>query len=330
MRYVAAAVLLTCGLAVGAGERAFAEEPPSLDAVKWMGPGTSYANLRGKSVLLLVYATWCPICNGWSGEMLGQLKEAIQGKPLVVLAIFADPRNPPKIDYLAERKFIGPNILHGYDLSMPKRLGFQSELWKFALIDSKGQLVNKGEAGSFYSNDKPRQFVLPKNLASKNDLGDFNVLSPDLPERIAEILWPLELGAGATEASLLKARKQLDSESQAKFNASIRRYLQQQSGRIEELSQGELVDRLEAYEKASVLAAGFKTTAEGKKARQLLADFLSDPQFKRELAAKQSYEKSVQQGQAQPNLRNKLMQSVAKRFKGTHYGELAAKGPEEK
>jgi hypothetical protein len=44
MRYVAAAVLLTCGLAVGAGDRVFAEEPPSLDAVKWMGPGTSYAN----------------------------------------------------------------------------------------------------------------------------------------------------------------------------------------------------------------------------------------------------------------------------------------------
>ena len=62
----------------------------------------------------------------------------------------------------------------------------------------------------------------------------------------------------------------------------------------------------------------------------MLNDFLSDPQFKRELAAKQSYEKSVQQVQAQPNLRNKLMQAVAKRFKGTHYGELAAKGLEEK
>ena len=330
MRYVAAAVLLMCGLGVGAGGRVFAEEPPSLDAVKWMGPGTSYANLRGKSVLLMVYATWCPICNGWSGEMLGQLKEAIQGKPLVVLAIFADPRNPPKIDYLAERKFIGPNILHGYDLSMPKRLGFESELWKFALIDSKGQLVKKGEAGSFYSNEKPRQFVLPKALASSNNLGEFNVLSPDLPQSVAEILWPLELGAGASENSLLKARKQLDAESQAKFNTAVRSYLKRQGRQIEELSQGELDERLEAYEKASALAAGFKTAAEGKKARQLLNDFLSDPQFKRELAAKQSYEKSVQQAQVQPNLHNKLMQAVAKRFKGTHYGELAAKGLEEK
>jgi hypothetical protein len=330
MRYVAAAVLLTCGLAVGAGNRVFAEEPPSLDGVKWMGPGASYASLRGKSVLLLVYATWCPICNGWSGEMLGQLKEAIQGKPLVVLAIFADPRNQPQTDYLAERKFTGPNILHGYDVSMPKRLGFESELWKFALIDSKGQLVRKGEAGSFFGNDKPRQFVLPKELAGSNDLGEFNVLSPDLPASVAEILWPLELGAGASEVSLLKARKQLDAESQAKFNAAVRRYLQRQDRQIEELSQGELLDRLAAYEKASALAAGFKTAAEGKKARQLLSDFQSDPQFKRELAAKQTYEKSVQQGQAQPNLRNKLMQAVAKRFKGTHYGELAAKGLGEK
>jgi hypothetical protein len=330
MRYVAAAVVLTCGLAVGGGGRVLAEEPPSLDPVKWIGPGTSYAALRGKSVLLLVYATWCPICNGWSGEMLGQLKESIQGKPLVVLAIFADPRNSPKTSYLAERKFLGPNILHGYDVSMTKRLGFDSELWKFALIDPKGQLVKKGDAGSFYGNDKARQFVLAKDLAGNKELGEFNILSPDLPEAVAEILWPLELGAGASDASLVKARKQLDAESQAKFNATIRRYLQRQSDRIEELSQGELPDRLEAYEKASVLAAGFKTTAEGKKARQLLNDCLADPQFKRELAAKQSYEKSVQQGQAQPNLRNKLMQAVAKRFKGTHYGELAAKGPEEK
>jgi hypothetical protein len=328
MRYVAAAVLLACGLVVGGGNRGFAEEPPSLEPVKWMGPGTSYAALRGKSVLLLVYATWCPICNGWSGEMLGQLKEAIQGKPLVVLAIFADPRHPPKIDYLAERKFVGPNILHGYDVSMPKRLGFDSELWKFALIDPKGQLVKKGEAGSFFGGEKQRQFALAKDLAANSDLGEFSVLSPDLPESVAGILWPLELGAGTSEASLLKARKQLDADAQAKFNAAVHRYLQRQDRRIEELSQGEIVDQLEAYEKASALAASFKNAAEGKKARQLLNDLVSDPQFKKELAAKQSYEKSVQQAQAQPNLRNKLMQAIAKRFKGTHYGELAAKGPD--
>ena len=329
MRYLAA-MLVTCGLALGGGQRVLAEAPPSLEAVKWMGPSTSYASLRGKSVLLLVYATWCPICNGWSGEMLGQLKEAIQDKPLVVLAIYADPRSPFKPDYLVERKFTGPNILHGYDVSMPKRLGFDSELWKFALIDAKGQLVNKGEAGSFYGDSKPRQFALPKDLAGRKDLGEFSVLSPDLPPSVAETLWPLELGAGTSEASLLKARKQFDAQSQAKFNAAIRRYLQRQDRQIEELSQGEIVDQLEAYERASVLAASFKIAAEGKKARQLINDLQSDPQFKRELAAKQSYEKSTQQVQSQPNLRNKLMQGVAKRFKGTHYGELAAKGLEGK
>jgi hypothetical protein len=169
---------------------------------------------------------------------------------------------------------------------------------------------------------------LAKDLAANSDLGEFSVLSPDLPESVAGILWPLELGAGTSEASLLKARKQLDADAQAKFNAAVHRYLQRQDRRIEELSQGEIVDQLEAYEKASALAASFKNAAEGKKARQLLNDLVSDPQFKKELAAKQSYEKSVQQAQAQPNLRNKLMQAIAKRFKGTHYGELAAKGPD--
>ena len=50
-----------------------ADDPLSLGAVQWKGPTPSLESMRGKTVVLLIYATWCPKCNAWSGDFLGQL-----------------------------------------------------------------------------------------------------------------------------------------------------------------------------------------------------------------------------------------------------------------
>lgn len=44
--------------------------PPAeaLASVQWAGPSIALDQLGDKSALLLVYATWCPRCNVWSGE----------------------------------------------------------------------------------------------------------------------------------------------------------------------------------------------------------------------------------------------------------------------
>src|SRR5262245_32640399 len=64
--------------------------PPSLGPVTWAGQGTTFDSLKGKTVLVLTYVTWCPKCNAWSGEVVSGLNKAIADKPVVVLAISTD------------------------------------------------------------------------------------------------------------------------------------------------------------------------------------------------------------------------------------------------
>ena len=63
---------------------------PSLAPVEWIGPAPSLEFLKGKTVIVLVYGTTSDWCNGWSGKLVEQLKAAIAGKPVVVLAINTD------------------------------------------------------------------------------------------------------------------------------------------------------------------------------------------------------------------------------------------------
>ncbi len=295
---------------------------PSLDSVRWAVPSGSFDVLRGKTVLVLVYATWCPICNGWSGEFFGQLKEAIQGKPVVVLAINAD-KSPAGVErYLTTRGFFAPNVLHGYDPAMPGRMGFQSNLYYYALIGPDGELLKKGNAGSFFDLPEGKKFALPANLAGNNNLGRFNVLSEDMSEEVKALLWPMELG-NVSETSLNKARSKLSAEQKKELYAAIGRFLDGQLQQIRDLSEGDVPDRLEAYEKTSVLATMFRATEQSKEAKKLLAEFNRDSQFKRELGAKSFYERSLNLAAANPARRVALLRSVAKRFDGTYYGRQA-------
>ena len=45
----------------------------ALDGVAWIGPGVSLPDLRGKTVVVLTYVTWCPKCNVWAPDLFRQL-----------------------------------------------------------------------------------------------------------------------------------------------------------------------------------------------------------------------------------------------------------------
>ncbi len=61
-----------------------------LQGVRWAGPAVTLDGLKGKTVVVLDYATWCPICNKWSLDLCKQLKAAVTNRPVVVLAIDTD------------------------------------------------------------------------------------------------------------------------------------------------------------------------------------------------------------------------------------------------
>ena len=136
-----------------------------LEGVHWAGPAVTLEGLRGKTVVLIDYATWCPICNKWSGEFCRQLKESIADKPVVVLAVNNDESLGNVKPYLEAREFLGPNIIHGYDPNVAKRNALP-DLWGYMIIDPKGKIIEKGQAGSFFGGDANKVFVLRRRSSS--------------------------------------------------------------------------------------------------------------------------------------------------------------------
>ncbi len=117
-----AVVVCPAGVLFGQAPSATGPSSPSSSfaSVKWAGPAVSIDALRGKTVLVLIYATWCPKCNEWSGELFTQLKKTVKDKPIIILAINTDYSPRGVKEYLTARGFFALNILHGYDPGLPK------------------------------------------------------------------------------------------------------------------------------------------------------------------------------------------------------------------
>ncbi len=325
MRHTAVAVFL--GLLLGFAVAADAQEAATptalpLESVRWAGAPIDLESFQGKSVLLFVYATWCPKCNEWSGELMAQLRDAASKKPVIVLAINADESPSGVQRYITQRAFFGPNIIHGYDPNIHKRLGLDSNLFHYVLLGPTGAVADRGRAGSFQAAGAAKRFVLPQKIAEGNDLGDFQVLQEDMSEPVRQLLWPMELG-GINESALKKARGQLTDEQKEELNQAIFGFLDRSLAEIKRLNEGKVPDQIVAFEKATVLATLFKTTEQSQEAQQLATDRKKDRDFQREIVAKKVYERTAQKAGDNPAKRATMLRTVAKRCEGTYYGDLA-------
>jgi thiol-disulfide isomerase/thioredoxin len=324
-RLLAASSVLACfgGAVCGQESREAAPaKPPSLEGVKWRGPAPSLEALKGKTVVLLVYATWCPICNKWSPDFFHQLHDAIHGKPVVVLAVNADSSPTDVQAYLTERGFFAPNIIHGYDPTIATRLGFQSELYQYVWIEPDGKASKRGQAGSFYERPQGKQFVLASEILTRKDLGQFKILDPQMSPAVFTALWPMELG-DLSEAAARKAKTPLAAAQKAEVDAAVAKSLSAQLAEIRGLYKGSVAEKLQAHEKAVALSKVFKQSAASKKAKAVVAFLEADKDFARELAAKKAYDSCMQRSTATPRARATALRGIAERFEGTHYGELA-------
>lgn len=291
-----------------------------LQNIKWAGPPVTMENLKGKTVGVLVYATWCPKCNVWSGELFSQLKQSVQGKPAVILAINTDDSPEDAQKYITERGFLAPNILHGYDPSLPAKLGFESNLFQYVTIDSEGTPMGKGYAGVFMGDPTAKKFSLATALAQPQIPGKFKLMTEGLPEPVSAILWPLELGQ-ANDAAVLRARNTLNAEQKKQLDQSIEAFLEAGLQEVKEGYKGSIEQQFVAYEKAAQLASVFKTAPQNKTAREVMQFMESNESFKKELAAKKAYDAVMQKP---PVARKNLLKGLAQRFEGTEYGKKAA------
>jgi hypothetical protein len=285
----------------------------------------SAERLQGKSVAVLVYATWCPKCNVWSGDLFSQLKEAVKDKPVVVLAINADeqPSSATIKQYITERGFDAPNIVHGWDPTIPSRMGFASNLFHYALYSPEGGQIDAGQAGSFYAQGNGKQFVLPTKLGQLADKGSFSFIKPEMSESLKALLWQCEMGV-LSEKALRSAQKTLTVADRKQVDEAIGRFLDGKLEKIKSEYKGTIVQRLDAHAQAAELAGMFKGMPQNQKARQVVAFLEKDAAFKRELAAQKVYQAALSKGD-NPKRREQMLRAAAQRFGGTHYGDLAAK-----
>lgn len=100
-------------------------------------------------------------------------------------------------------------------------------------------------------------------------------------------------------------------------------FLDEEIKAAEELAAGNPGQRIDALDKVTFLSANFKSSAQGKEAKRLLAELTMDKSMKKEISAKRMYDASMQA--EDPDRRVALLEKAAKQFAGTHYGNLAEK-----
>jgi peroxiredoxin/RNA polymerase-interacting CarD/CdnL/TRCF family regulator len=297
---------------------------PSLSGVSWEGAGASLDDLKGKTVVVLTYVTWCPICNGWAPEMLSQVQEATKDKPVIVLAISTDTPPAKAKEYMQNKGFTGPNILHGYEPKLAKSFGFDNEFFNYAIVGPQGDLVASGNAGLAFAAGNGKSYVLPKEFEKIKDFGKFRFVDTSMSAGLQEMLWPMELGYIAeVQRSLKKAEKTLKPDDREKLKTSIEQFLDDELKSAKELAEGDASQKIEALGKASFLSANFKSNAQGKEAKKVLADLTKDKSLKKEISAKKMYDQSMQM--PDPDRRVVMLEKAARQFPDTHYGELADK-----
>ena len=297
--------------------------PPSLGNVVWATQGTNFESLQGKTVVVLTYVTWCPKCNAWSGDMVKQLKKSIGDKPVVVLALSTDSPPDKAVAYMSQRDFTGPNILHGYDPAIARQFKFDNEFFNFAVIGPDGKVAHSGNAGAYFKQASGNDYTPGHCVNELTDLGKFRFLTDNMSANLRSLIFPMELGVYPAAADIARLKRSLSEKDRTAFETTLENFLDDRLAEVKRQASGEVAEKLAAIDAAAFLSTNFKSTDQGKEARKLGADLSKDKELKKELSAKRLYEKCLEKSEGNVARQAELLRSVAKKYPGTHYAELA-------
>ena len=203
-----------------------ASQIASLDGVAWEGAGVRLDQLKGKTVVVVTYVTWCPICNKWAPELLSSLNQAIKDKPVVVLAISTDTPPAKAKEFMDRAGLAGPNVLNGYDPNLAKSFGFENEFYNYAVVGPTGEMTDSGNFGHTYETGGKKHSSVQRELEPPHELGKLQFIDADMSPELKEMLWPMELGFVAdVQRSLKRAEKTLKSEDRALLKATTECFL---------------------------------------------------------------------------------------------------------
>ncbi len=303
--------------------------PPSLAGVTWADAPITWEALRGKAVIVLVYAPQ-PDSETWVAPFFEKLKKTIHDKPIVVLAIDASKNGDAGFAYAKAKGCSAPNIILGRDPAMPARFSPECEPFEYAFVAPEGEAIMSAPASR---RGRPaRECVKGTGLVEwleecgkdRRYEGSFHVLTEEMTPKMKRLLWPLELDRYVSESSLKAAKNKLTEDERQGIDKALDEFLAAELDAVTRFSRGEPAERLLAYEKASSLAAVYKGRDEAKKAQEVAKELGRDAKFRRELAAERTFQKLMRKAGDDRGAQSQAKAAVAKSYQGTYYGQLAA------
>jgi thiol-disulfide isomerase/thioredoxin len=96
--------------------------------------------LKGKHVIIEVWATWCPFCHR-QNQNLVELVKMTQGMPLQVIGLSIDKKQSDVEAYVEKNKINFPNAMMTPELS--KAIGKRRGIPELYVIDPTGKVLQK-------------------------------------------------------------------------------------------------------------------------------------------------------------------------------------------
>jgi hypothetical protein len=306
-------------------------ESPSLDA------------LAGKSVIVMFYQSWCPICNGWSGDLFKQLTDTYGDDPRVVLvAIKTDGgKMNDALAYLSKSSDTSKWLVAVDEggVYQQQALG-RDKLYQYMWVKPNGEIGEEGGSGSYTTGTNPKKF----SLAEPNEAKKFRNGTATLMPAGKELDGALDSAVSLAEKGLLlsalgeaaKLSSSADKEDVAAFRQAI-------AGKVEKSVESHKVvieDESSENRYLSLLSLegivkNFGSSAPGKAAQELVAIHGRSSWVATEKEAADDYESIMRRATRADDQRSrerisKALLKLSEEFPNTVYGRIAASAVKEK
>jgi len=127
--------------------------------------------MRGKSVVVVFFQSWCGICNRWSPDFFRQVGEKYKNDPKVVLVALKTDGSDVKdaVGYLKSRTDL-EHWLVGTDknASYYRQVTGNDKLYKYVWVDPKGEVSEVLATEQYFGEKNAKQFVLANDKMVKD------------------------------------------------------------------------------------------------------------------------------------------------------------------
>lgn len=299
------------------------------------GEKPSLTAMRGKSVIIIFFQSWCGICNGWSGRVFDQINKNLKEEPSTVLiAIKTDGGSMAEAkSYLGER-MDHRNWLVALDegAAYYRQATGKTSLYRYMWVKPDGEIQMIESASMGYAAPGGKAYV----LGTKKRKKELKKGTETVFKSHGEVSGALQPALKKAEQGLFLSALKLAAKSNAD-KAELQTFRATLAGKVEEMvaHHGQvLADDISAarylsYLALENLAEGFGNSSPGKSARKFVSAQARKPWLKDEQDAQKDYlsiqKKAARADDERSRARiTRALTKLSEEYPSTYYGQLAS------